>query len=159
MIRWLILAIFLLRKIDHLCFSNEEGKDLFGFQKSLRLKRLLATPVSIVVIHSMPFRPMSLKVRLHATIAMYESIIFIQTVLYSLFSFQKLTVYMAYAPTNYIVKECVQTCTESSGVFGGSSLEVNCCTASLCNHASARKVHGRLFWTLVFSFFFFWRNL
>jgi len=36
---------------------------------------------------------------------------------------------------NYVIKECVQTCTESKGEWGGSSLEVNCCTSALCNNA------------------------
>lgn len=36
---------------------------------------------------------------------------------------------------NYVIKECVQTCTESKGECGGSSLEVNCCTSALCNNA------------------------
>ncbi len=38
---------------------------------------------------------------------------------------------MVYAPSCYVVKECTSTCRALSG----SSLEVNCCTTSLCNNA------------------------
>lgn len=55
--------------------------------------------------------------------------------LHFLYLHQKLTVFMAYAPSRYIVKECVQTCTESGGSWGGSSLQVNCCSTTLCNNA------------------------
>ncbi|CAF0903236.1 unnamed protein product [Rotaria sp. Silwood1] len=46
----------------------------------------------------------------------------------------KLTIFMAYAP-HYIIKDCVQTCTPTNAMWGGSSIEVNCCTSSLCNNA------------------------
>jgi len=57
---------------------------------------------------------------------------------------------MAFAPSRYIIKECVQICTELSGVFGGSSLEVNCCTSSLCNNALG--VYYQYSWKIRFIF-------
>ncbi|CAF1052184.1 unnamed protein product [Rotaria sordida] len=57
----------------------------------------------------------------------------------------KLTVYMAYAPTRYVVKECVQSCNESGYLFGGSSLQVNCCTSSFCNDALGMSTLRNIF--------------
>lgn len=67
---------------------------------------------------------------------------------------------MAYAPVNYIVKECVQTCTESSGIFGGASIEVNCCTSSMCNDGSMISSRVSFIGTIVCSvMFFLWKSL
>lgn len=60
---------------------------------------------------------------------------------------------MAYAPSRYIVKECVQTCTESSGMFGGSSIEINCCSSSsLCNHGLKIYTWKKQFLFTILSF-------
>jgi hypothetical protein len=64
---------------------------------------------------------------------------------------------MAYAPSQYIIKECVQTCTGSNGMFGGSSLAVSCCTTSLCNNALGIYYQStwknRFFFTIIPSLF------
>ncbi len=41
---------------------------------------------------------------------------------------------MSYAP-RFVLKECVQTCTEQGRMFGGSSHQINCCSGSFCNNA------------------------
>ncbi|CAF2437404.1 unnamed protein product [Rotaria sp. Silwood2] len=68
----------------------------------------------------------------------------------------KLTVFMAYAP-RYIIKECVQTCTSTNGMWGGSSIEVNCCASSLCNNASGLYFQyawkNRFLFTIISSLF------
>ncbi|CAF2858123.1 unnamed protein product [Rotaria sp. Silwood2] len=70
--------------------------------------------------------------------------------------FEKLTVFMAYAP-RYIIKECVQTCTSTNGMWGGSSIEVNCCASSLCNNASGLYFQyawkNRFLFTIISSLF------
>ena len=59
---------------------------------------------------------------------------------------------MSYVPSRYIVKECVQTCTESSGSWGGSSLEVNCCSTTLCNNALRIYSKNRFFFTIAYIY-------
>ncbi|CAF2608545.1 unnamed protein product [Rotaria sp. Silwood2] len=70
-------------------------------------------------------------------------------------SLPKLTVYMAYAPTRYVVKECVQSCNESGYLFGGSSLQVNCCTSSFCNNALGLYTLRNIFFIISTLFILF----